>query len=485
MSLFFEQLFFYNKDLPLLFNSSHFFVLFFFFYLIYLLIFDQSKARVIYVVLFSTFFYYKTSGSFVLVLLLLTLSDYYLSKLMSQSNNKRKKKLYFIISISNSLFVLFYFKYTNFFLEFFHDFTSNNNTWEQLDIFLPVGISFYTFQSISYLIDLYNEKIKPSDDLISYAFYMTFFPQLVAGPIVRASAFLPQIKKPFVLDNQQANKAVFYILKGLIKKAIIADYLSIYVDLIFSNPINYSGFDNLIATYCYCVQIYCDFSGYSDMAIGIGLLLGYDLGINFNRPYGAKNITDFWRRWHISLSSWLKDYLYIPMGGNRKGKIRTSLYLFLTMLIGGFWHGASWNFVLWGALHGVALVIHKLLPIQCFRVKLFHLASWLLTFNLVAIAFVFFRSSDINNSFIYINHLFLDLNLMDFINIILYRFWFVFLTLSIIIYQVLPENWLYKPIYIYFENKGMLIKCLIFIFSLFLILQISNVEVQPFIYFQF
>src|SRR5205814_1229922 len=202
----------------------------------------------------------------------------------------------------------------------------------------------------------------PSKNILDFAFYIMFFPHIVAGPIVRAVNFLPQIHKELYISKEDFGQAIFLIVTGLFKKAVISDYISVnFVDRVFENPILYSGWENLMAVYGYAMQIYCDFSGYSDMAIGIALLLGYRLGINFNQPYQSASITEFWRRWHISLSSWLRDYLYIPLGGNRKGKLRTYVNLLVTMLLGGLWHGASWNFIFWGFLHGAALAIEKFL----------------------------------------------------------------------------------------------------------------------------
>lgn len=222
------------------------------------------------------------------------------------------------------------------------------------------GHLFFTFQSLSYTIDVYRRQITPLTSLLDYAFYVSFFPQLVAGPIVRARDFIPQIRRPLFVSNEMFGRGIFLIVSGLFKKAVISDYISVnFVERIFDNPTLYSGVENLIGVYGYALQIYCDFSGYSDMAIGIALLLGFHFNINFDSPYKSASITEFWRRWHISLSSWLRDYLYISLGGNRKGKIRQYANLIITMFLGGLWHGASWNFVLWGMMHGVALAAHK------------------------------------------------------------------------------------------------------------------------------
>ena len=236
-----------------------------------------------------------------------------------------------------------------------------NGTFTPLDIFLPVGISFFTFQSLSYTLDVYRRELKPLSSLLDYAFYVSFFPQLVAGPIVRARDFVPQIRRPLFVSSEMFGQGIFFIVSGLFKKAVISDYIS--NQFCGTHFLTIRDFirvwRNLFGVYGYALQIYCDFSGYSDMAIGLALLLGFHFPLNFNSPYKAESVTDFWHRWHISLSTWLRDYLYISLGGNRKGKIRTYVNLMLTMLLGGLWHGASWNFIVWGGLHGAALAVHK------------------------------------------------------------------------------------------------------------------------------
>jgi D-alanyl-lipoteichoic acid acyltransferase DltB (MBOAT superfamily) len=267
--------------------------------------------------------------------------------------------------------MLVYFKYTNFLIGTWNEVIGGNFAFT--DIFLPVGISFFTFQTLSYSIDVYRGDLVPVTEevkdirsffkkLMDFAFFVCFFPQLVAGPIVRAADFLPQIRRRPRLTNVQLSQALFLIMGGLFKKAVISDYISVnYVDRIFENPVLYSGLENLLATYGYAIQIYCDFSGYSDMAIGLALLMGFNLPENFRKPYQAISVQDFWRRWHISLSTWLRDYLYISLGGNRKGQFRTYLNLMITMLLGGLWHGASWVYVVWGGLHGLGLTLDRAL----------------------------------------------------------------------------------------------------------------------------
>lgn len=365
------ELFIYDSERPLLFNSLSFFILFTAFYVFYISLRYRKSWRIIYTLLFSLLFYYKSSGIYFLILIFSTVADFALGHLIYHASNKRWKLFYLIFSMFINLGMLAYFKYTNFFISSLN--ASFGTSYPLSDIFLPVGISFFTFQTMSYSIDIYRGQLIPITEnikdqktfwssLADFGFFVSFFPQLVAGPIVRAAQFLPQINRPLALNQQQLGQGFALIISGLFKKAVISDYISInYVDRVFESPELYSGVENLLAIYGYGIQIYCDFSGYSDMAIGLALLLGFHLPENFRLPYQSSTLQEFWRRWHISLSTWLRDYLYISLGGNRKGKIRTYINLMITMLLGGLWHGASWVFIIWGGLHGLGLAIDRLL----------------------------------------------------------------------------------------------------------------------------
>ena len=376
-----EQLI-YQPQSPMIFSSGIFLFLFLGFTLIYNLLGKADTLRILFVTLFSYYFYYKSSGLFFWLLALVTTSDYFIAKAIAQVKEKGgvAKTLVFL-SLLLDLGLLVFFKYTNFLGESICTLLENCGVhvpsyitgsylqgvvWQPRDIFLPVGISFFTFQSLSYTIDVYRGNIKPLNRLLDYAFYVSFFPQLVAGPIVRARDFIPQIRRPLIVTEQMFGTGVFLIIAGLFKKAVISDYISVnFVERIFDQPDLYSGLENLLAVYGYTLQIYCDFSGYSDMAIGIALLLGFQFPKNFDSPYKSASITEFWRRWHISLSSWLKDYLYISLGGNRHGKFRQYFNLLMTMLLGGLWHGASLNFILWGGFHGILLCLDKIWHSLC------------------------------------------------------------------------------------------------------------------------
>ncbi len=366
--------FLYDPSRPLLFNSTAFLVLFAAFFGVYILLLRRFDLRLLYTLAFSLYFYYLSSGFFFVLLLFSTLVDFTLGHFIHRSATRIERRFFLWLSLAVNIGLLGYFKYTNFFIE-----TANSLAgagWDPANIFLPVGISFFTFQTMSYSIDIYRGKLAPVTErivdvpsffrsLLDFAFFVSFFPQLVAGPIVRAAEFIPQIRQRPQVSERDISRAWLLILGGLFKKAVISDFISInFVDRVFESPALYSGFENLMAVYGYAIQIYCDFSGYSDMAIGLALLLGFRLPENFRRPYRAESVQDFWRRWHISLSTWLRDYLYISLGGNRRGRFRTYLNLMITMLLGGLWHGASWVFIAWGGLHGIALAIDRYLREQ-------------------------------------------------------------------------------------------------------------------------
>jgi len=390
----------YDAQSPMIFSSGIFLFLFAGFALLYGALRRATSLRILYVIAFSLYFYYKSSGYYFLLLVLVAASDYAIGHALFRTAAPRARKGLVALSILLDLGLLCYFKYTNFLIEIFNGLTGTD--WlEFRNIFLPVGISFFLFQSMSYTIDIYRGTLRPLDRWTDYLFYLSFFPQLVAGPIVRASDFLPQIRKTPEVTREMFGTGVYLVLTGLFKKAVLSDYLSLnFVDRIFDDPTLYSGFECLAGIYGYALQIYCDFSGYSDMAIGLALLLGFRFPKNFDAPYKSATITEFWRRWHISLSTWLRDYLYISLGGNRKGRIRTYFNLMVTMVLGGLWHGAAVRFILWGALHGAALAIHKawlgLVPgsqAVGARMKPWNrIAGILLTFHVVCLGWLLFRA---------------------------------------------------------------------------------------------
>lgn len=474
----------YNPAKPLLFNSGLFLVLFLGFSAIFILFKNQKLLRIVWTIVFSLFFYYKSSGNYFVILIFSTILDFVLGWAIFKAQKKSLKKLYLFFSLFFNLGLLGYFKYTNFFIDTINSFGGQLSL---LDVFLPVGISFYTFQTLSYSIDIYRGNLQPEKNILDFSFFVSFFPQLVAGPIVRAADFLPQIRNKLFLTNADFGKAVLLIGSGLFKKAVISDYLSVnFVDRIFENPALYSGLENLFGVYGYAIQIYCDFSGYSDMAIGLALLLGFKLPINFNSPYQSSSITEFWRRWHISLSSWLRDYLYISMGGNRHGTIRTYINLFLTMLLGGLWHGANWKFVLWGALHGTMLALEKMirtfLPIP--KNAFTKILGVLFTFHFVCFCWIFFRADSFAKGVQLIKQIALgfSFNLApQFFNA------YPYIMLVMIIGYLL--HFTPNKIEVLFEKgitkSPIIVKSLFVAFIAWLSVQVAGSEVVPFIYFQF
>ncbi len=402
-----RHIFTFDANEPLLFTQFYFWAFFAIVFSVFACLKNRILLRNTFLFAVSLFFYYKTSGLFLLLLIFSVVANYLLAIGISDANKASVKKMLVVLSIIVDLGVLCYFKYAYFFVDITNSlFGTHYSIVEQ--IILPVGISFFTFQTLSYVIDVYRGRIRPVRNILNFGFYVSFFPQLVAGPIVRATDFVPQLYKPYSLTRKYFGIAVFWILNGLAKKIILSDYLAVnFIDRVFQNPLLFSGFENLMALLVYSMQVYADFSGYTDIAIGVAMVTGFYLPRNFNSPYKATNCGNFWKRWHISLSKWLQDYLYIPLGGNRNAtfgtffwisliamtgvllsdswviaaivfgiaaaiiiwglavpakrqKIFTNLNLMVTMLLGGLWHGASFNFIIWGGLNGIGIVVYKI-----------------------------------------------------------------------------------------------------------------------------
>ena len=552
MNRFFD-IFSFSEDYPLIFTQADFWIFFAVIYFIYALLYRKKSLRSAYLFAISLLFYYKTSGLFIGILLFSTINDFFLGKAIYNSTSITKKKLLVAVSVIINLGTLCYFKYAYFFTDSYNYLFQTNhevinylahwaNTWSQVDYFtvdkiiLPVGISFYTFQTISYSVDIYRKEIKPLDSIIDFGFFVSFFPQLVAGPIVRASEFVPQIRKEINITREEFGKAGFMILKGLIKKMLFADYIAAnFMDRVFDVPEMFSGFTNIMAMFGYSLQIYGDFSGYTDVAIGIALLMGYQLPVNFNSPYKAIHCGDFWKRWHISLSSWLRDYLYIPIGGNRSGSIFSYVFIvsfsflgalafgdygiavlataivavlliftlfskrlawhfnrnvniMITMLVGGLWHGASWKFVIWGGLNGVGIVFYKywrkISPYENSKL-------WIATFWKVGLTFLFITFTRIyfrGNSMDHIDRFYQQIATnMDWQNAlaVLYEYRLVFIVMGIgYLTHWLPyrtKDWIEAM----FIKSHILVKGAIAMIVAIICYQTYAADFQPFIYFQF
>lgn len=555
------DIFSFNPASPLIFTKFFFWAFFAIVLTLYSSIYQKIGIRNAFLGIVSLFFYYKTSGLFFLLLIFSTITDYWIGRGLGKTEKQAKRNILVATSIFLNLGTLIYFKYAYFFTDAYNqifqtDFHvinwlahwSNGYAGTHFDIdeiLLPVGVSFFTFQTISYSVDVYRRLIKPVEKISDFAFYVSYFPQLVAGPIVRANEFVPQIYKPYKLTHYEFGMALFWILNGLIKKMIIGDYMAVnFIDRVFDYPENYTGFGVLMALFTYSLQVYADFSGYTDIAIGVSLWMGFRLPTNFNSPYKARSVAEFWKRWHMSLSTWLKDYLYIPLGGNRKSTfgtyfwalvimlfvilisgsywlasliifssltllslllslvykpmknaIITNINLMITMVIGGLWHGASWNFVIWGALNGIALVIYKewkkISPYE----KNYHWLStgWKVFFTFTFISFtrLFFRAGDIKNTG---NGMELVDRMMqqllhnwsaDAAIKILANHWGVFVIFLIgMIIHWLPVS--IKQVYRnYFIRSHPAFKVLCVTATVFLIYQFITSDLQAFIYFQF
>jgi alginate O-acetyltransferase complex protein AlgI len=395
----------------MLFNSLDFALFFPIVFVLYWVVSKNLTLRNILLLVSSYIFYGWWDWRFLFLIFISSLVDFIVGQQIHKTGEKRKKRNYLWISLFVNLGFLIYFKYANFFIETFVD--SFRLFGKQLDvstlnIILPVGISFYTFQTLSYTIDVYRGQLKPTKNPLAFFTFVAFFPQLVAGPIERASHLLPQFYKTYKFNYDQVKSGLLLMAFGLFKKMVIADRAALYVNEVYNNPGNYEGVETIIATILFAFQIYCDFSGYSDIAIGAARTMGFDLMKNFDSPYLSKSITEFWRRWHISLSTWFRDYLYIPLGGSRNGKYRTYYNLFIVFLVSGLWHGAAMTFVIWGGIHGIIIVIEKAISKRKEKVfsvlkinkstlsnKLFFIT---ITFIIVCFSWVFFRANTFADS---------------------------------------------------------------------------------------
>lgn len=547
------DIFSFSEDFPLIFTQADFWIFFAVIYFLYAIIYSKKNLRSAYLFAISLLFYYKTSGLFIGILLFSTVNDFFLGKAIYYSKSIIVKKLLVTVSVIINLSTLCYFKYAYFFTESYNTLFNTDyevinylaqfaNSWANADYFtvdtiiLPVGISFYTFQTISYSVDIYRKQIEPLKSIIDFGFFVSFFPQLVAGPIVRAADFVPQIRKEISITKEEFGNATFMILKGLIKKMLFADFIAMnFMDRVFDVPDMFSGFTNIMAMIGYSLQIYGDFSGYTDIAIGLALLMGYKLPVNFNSPYKAIHCGDFWKRWHISLSSWLKDYLYIPIGGNRNGSIFSYVFIIvftflgafafadfgvaiistafigflliitvfsskvawhfnrnvnimITMLVGGLWHGASWKFVIWGGLNGIGIVTYKywrkISPYE--NSKAWYALLWRIALTFVFITFtrIYFRG----NSMDHIDRFYQAvMTNMDWGNAlaVLWEYRIVFIVMLIgYITHWLPyktKDWILDQ----FIKSHIIIKGFIATIVAIICYQTYAADFQPFIYFQF
>lgn len=482
----------YIPDQPLLFNTG----LFLFFFLLFiggytLLSSRRTTAlRLLYVTCFSYYFYYKNAGAWCLLLAVITLVNFFCAIRMERARGQGARRGWMLVAVVFMLGQLAFFKYTNFVLQTLAG-AGLVAAGTHLDLPMLIGISFFTFQSMSYVIDVYRGQMQATRSLTDFAFFVSFFPTLLAGPILRARTFLPQLRQPVTVTHAMAGSGTWFILMGLFKKCIISDYISQnFVSRIFDNPALYSGLENLLGVYGYALQLYCDFSGYSDMAIGLALWMGFRIPANFRAPYKSDSITDFWRRWHISLSSWLRDYLYISLGGNRCARWRMYFNQFITMLLGGLWHGASWNFVIWGSVHGLALCGHKAWQRAVGHDKKYHprgvrrFFAVFLTFHLVCFSWLFFAGGTFEASAAMLGQIFTNFQPQ-----LLPQFVAGYPSVSALMLlgfalHFLPSRWNERAERLTWRTPGILLAILLAAMVVWVV-QVKGADVQPFIYFKF
>ena len=483
----------------MLFNSLEFILFFLIVFILYWFVLHKKLKHQNLLLLASSYLFYGWwDWRFLSLIIISSVVDYYLGIKIFQSNNDKRRKRLLFISLAVNLGFLGFFKYCNFFIDSFVNllaqFNFNIDTYT-LNIILPVGISFYTFQTLSYSIDIYKRKMEPTRNAISFFTFVAFFPQLVAGPIERAKNLLPQFSKKREFNYQLARSGGRLVLLGFFKKIVVADSLAVLVNAVYNNPEGYAGIPMIIATVFFAFQIYCDFSGYSDIAIGISRFLGFNLMTNFRTPYFSKSLTDFWRRWHISLSTWFKDYVYIPLGGSRGTSFRVGINLFITFLVSGLWHGANWTFIAWGAIHGIILIIEKYFNkrVNIQNNVFTRVISIIYTFLIVCFAWIFFRSNSISDAFYIINNMFSDSSQWFDLLAISLKFRGMGLTMSDLVYSILFTSML---ITIELGMKSLKIKKVIgyyntvrwaiYLSMLFLIIfSFTKNSAANFIYFQF
>ncbi|MDE6197350.1 MAG: MBOAT family protein [Muribaculaceae bacterium] len=484
-----QRLLAYDAAHPMLFNTGLFLVLFVLFMAVYQLAGRHRRAKMLLVIAFSLYFYYKSGSWCVLILCGVCVSDWLLGRWMGLAKSDAVRRLIVALNVLSNVGMLVYFKYFNLLADAFGSITGR--TFDPLEVLLPAGISFFTFRSISYIVDLYRRTLEPCRSFLDYAFFLTFFPPLLAGPVVRARDMLSQIRECPPVTPAMISEGLFLIMTGLVKKVVIADYISgNFVDRVFDNPALYSGFENLMAAVGFTVQLYCDFSGYSDMAIGLALLLGYRFKENFRAPFKAQNPTEFWHRWHISLSTWLRDYLYIPLGGNRRGKARAYFNQFITMVIGGLWHGASAMYILWGAYHGLLLVLHKWLrgfwrlPEAMRQWPVVRLANIAITFALVVAGFTLFRAPSLETVGVMAEQIFTGFH-MSVAAQFVEGYMMIVAALGLgLVAHFTPGSWTTGASRVY-VSMPVALQAMLLAAVIFLVIQARQSEIVPFIYLQY
>lgn len=483
----------------MLFNSLEFLLFLPVVFILYWFVFSTHLKVQNFLVLVSSYLFYGWwDWKFLSLIFLSTIVDYIIGIKIHEANSNKIRRLYLWISIIFNLGVLGFFKYFNFFIESWISLLASvgyqvNSTWT-LKIILPVGISFYTFQTMSYSLDIFRNKLKPTKDFISFASFVSFFPQLVAGPIERATHLLPQILTKRTFNYTNASEGLRLIIWGMFKKIVIADSLAPVVNQIFSNYEQYNGGVLLLGAFYFSFQIYCDFSGYSDIAIGTAKLFGFDLMTNFKFPYFSRNIGEFWRRWHISLSTWFRDYLYIPLGGSKHSQLNSLRNIFAIFIVSGFWHGANWTFIFWGLFHSLLYIPlflmgsnRKHLSVNTETVyipTITEIRQMIQTFILVLFAWIFFRSNSISESFHYISRIFTEFSFsIDLINP--YNNQSILKDNIVLFSFIIVEFFIYNNFFKKYQKNVVLKTMAEIIIIVLIILNLKMNVSNSFIYFQF
>ena len=465
-------------------TDIHFEALLIGFLAIYMLIKRCSRtAMMLYTIAFNLYFAYCLNGSLMWLLPATACFNYAIVQEMRLREGLNRKLLLAVV-VAADLGVLAYFKYATFILDDVIGVMLSTN-FSLRSIALPVGISFYTFQAISYAVDVYRRRFNMDVTLIEYCFYLTFFPLLLAGPITRAENLIPRLRRNHQASSRMIWAGLWLIMLGVVKKHVVADYVGQFTSWVFDAPQTFSGFECMAAMLGYPVQIYLDFSGYSDLSIGVAAILGFWLPDNFNFPYRSLSLTEFWRRWHISLSTWFRDYLYIPLGGNRRGTLRMYANNFVTMLVAGLWHGASWMFVIWGALHGIGLAVHKFfsrqlgLKIPCNPFG--NALSWLITYVYVCLAWTFFRAKDMSIISGLYNKVASDFSWDYLVPFVTARTMWTACVVVVMLSYLVTER-MYTRMQLRFMTLPWAVKLILFVVCMQIAVEVAQEDVQPFIY---
>lgn len=465
----------------MLFNSLEFLFFLPFVFILYYLV--SHKFRGVVLLLASYYFYMSWNPIYIVLILMSTLTDFGAGLLLENTSSSLKRKGILALSLLLNLGLLSYFKYADFFIENWNQLSyfssSDLFSIKSLDLLLPVGISFYTFQTISYTVDVYHRRLKAEQSLQKFALYVCFFPQLVAGPIERYSTLMPQFERPARFIKENLSHGFRLILYGMFLKMVIGDNIGVIIDENYRHITTTSSLDLMITAVLYSFQIYCDFHGYSTIAIGVAKLFDISLSDNFKSPYWSYSLTEFWRKWHITLTTWFRDYIYYPLGGNRGSQLKWLIAILIVFIVSGFWHGAKWTFVIWGGLHGIFTSIEKRLKLD--KKSKYHLVNGIrgvAIFGIVSMLWIFFRSPDYNTAKLYFKSIITNTNL----EMNSYSLELGLLVSFFILLDYLTRK---KTFAVWLENKPSIIRWFMYFVFVFLIMAKSGTDVQPFIYFQF